>query len=53
MELAVRNYFSAQFYAKTGDKQQKNRHFRAVFSFILGGPDGIRTRDLGLDRAAC
>ena len=46
MELAVRNYFSAQFYAKTGNKQQKNRHFRAVFSFILGGPDGDRNREV-------
>ena len=21
--------------------------------FTIGGPDGVRTRDLGLDRAAC
>ena len=29
------------------------KHIKKKSVFTIGGPDGIRTRDLGLDRAAC
>ena len=35
-----------------GVRDKKNLRTEGGFRFS-GGPDGIRTRDLGLDRAAC
>jgi hypothetical protein len=39
------------FDCKNGNKKTILKGW--LFLFSTGGPDGIRTRDLGLDRAAC
>ena len=35
---------------KQNEQKQLDENHQVVY---IGGPDGIRTRDLGLDRAAC
>ncbi len=43
-------------WSKLSKKPTSNEfpHFQSAFCHLLKcGPDGIRTRDLGLDRAAC
>ena len=54
MELAVRNYFCPPVFKDKLAKFNKRTALKWWFFCLFScGPDGIRTRDLGLDRAAC
>ena len=55
--LRAENIFVSHANSKSRMKRvlskQKTLQRQSLLSKTTGGPDGIRTRDLGLDRAAC